>query len=242
MEYASSSLKTSRCSTVIINLRTVSFRQAVPFILGIAVALPVFAQDGSAGRAQMTDVWIRVAPGTDHPDISSITAAGQAVMNAYDHAADGILECLIDWGRVNTVSGFPMELIISENQVTILYEYNHTVRRVFLDQTDFSSAYPPSLVGYSIGHWENDTLVVETRNLLPGWLNMDGVAPYTGAAVTTERFTLDLERQRLTVARELRDSPYYSAPLTWITVYRPAEFPVYPYDCTVGSYGSSLEG
>ena len=142
----------------------------------------------------MTDVWVRVARGTDHPDISNITAAGRAAMDAYDHATDGILKCLIDWGRVNTVSGFPMELIVTEDQVTILYEYNHTVRRVFLDQSEFSSAYPPSLVGYSIGHWEGDTLVAETRNLLSGWLNMDGVAPYTDAAVTTERFTLDPEQ------------------------------------------------
>jgi hypothetical protein len=225
-----------------INLRPVFLRQAFSFVVGLLVAIPVLAQDGSARRAQMTDVWIRVAPGTDHPDISSITAAGQATMDAYDHATDGILRCLIDWGRVNTVSGFPMELIISEKQVTVLYEYNHAVRRVFLDQTEFSSAYPPSLVGYSIGHWEDDTLVVETRNLLSGWINMDGVAPYTEAAVTTERFTLDPARQRLTVTRTLEDPEYYSAPLTWTTVYRPAEFPVYPYDCTVGSYGSSLEG
>ncbi len=225
-----------------IDRRSVLPRQAFSVILGLLAATPVFAQDVAASRAQMTDVWVRVARGTDHPDISNITVAGQAAMDAYDHATDGILKCLIDWGRVNTVSGFPMELIVSENQVTILYEYNHTVRRIFLDQTEFSTAYPPSLVGYSIGHWEDDTLVVETRNLLPGWVNMDGVAPYTNAAVTTERFTLDREQQRLTVVRVLEDPEYYSRPLAWTTVYRPAEFPVYPYDCTVGSYGSNLEG
>lgn len=230
----------TRYNVMTIDLRAGFFRQACVVLLCQLVTTPVSAQDVAASRAQMTDVWVRVARGTDHPDISNITAAGQAVMDAYDHATDGILKCLIDWGRVNTVSGFPMELIVSENQVTILYEYNHTVRRVFLDQTEFSTAYPPSLVGYSIGHWEGDTLLVETRDLLSGWLNMDGVAPYTNAAVTTERFTLDPEQQRLTIARTLEDPEYYSEPLAWITVYRPAEFPVYPYDCTVGSYGSSL--
>lgn len=187
-------------------------------------------------------VWIRAVGGVDRPDISHITAAGQAVMDEYDHATDNILRCLIDWGRLNTVSGFPMEMIVSENQVTILYEYNHTVRRVFLDQTEFPDDYPPSLVGYSIGHWEDDTLVVETRNLLPGWINMEGVAPYTGAALATERFTLDPEQQVLTAERTLVDPDYYSGPVTWTTEYALAQYPVYPYDCTIGSYGSSLAG
>ena len=210
--------------------------------IGISLTLisPIFAQEMPANRALMTDVWVRTGMGTNRPDISNITASGQAAMDAYDHATDGILKCLIEWGRLNTVSGFPMELIVSDNQVTILYEYNHAVRRVYLDQTEFPIDYPPSLVGYSIGHWDDDTLVVETRKLLSGWINMEGVAPYTDAAVTMERFTLDADTQRLTVLRTLEDAEYYSGPVTWATVYQPSNFPVYPYDCTVGSYGSSF--
>ena len=211
-------------------------------VMALLVALPVYGQEPRSGRDEMTGVWIRATSGVDRPDISHITAAGQAVMDAYDHATDNILRCLIDWGRVITVSGFPMEMIVSQNQVAILYEYNHTVRRVFLDQTVFPDDYPPSLVGYSIGHWEGDTLVVETRNLLPGWINMEGVAPYTGAAVATERFTLGPQRQTLTVERTLTDPEYYSGPVTWTTEYVPAQHPIYPYDCTIGSFGSSLEG
>ena len=210
-------------------------------VLALLVVLPVYGQEPRSERDQMTGVWIRASAGVGRPDISHITAAGQAVMDAYDHATDNILRCLMDWGRVNTVASFPMEMIVSENQVTILYEYNHTVRRVFLDQTEFPSDYPPSLVGYSIGHWEDDTLVVETRALLPGWINMEGVAPYTGAAVATERFTLDGEQRVLTVERSVVDPEYYSGPVTWTTEYVPAQYPVYPYDCTVGSFGSSLE-
>ena len=225
-----------------INLRIAAFRHTFSLVFGLLVLAPIFAQDVSPNRAQMTDVWVRSGMGTSRPDISHVTAAGRATMDAYDHTTDDILQCLIEWGRVSTVSGFPMEIIVSDKQVTIIYEYNHTVRRVFLDQTEFPADYPPSLVGYSVGHWEGDTLVVETRQLLPGWINMEGVAPYTGAAVATERFTLDPERQRLTVTRALEDPEFYSEPVTWTTVYQPSEYPVYPYDCTVGSYGSSLEG
>lgn len=220
---------------------TRAFNHGFVSLLALLVVVPLYGQEPRPGRDEMTGVWIRASSGVDRPDISHITAAAQAVMDAYDQATDNILRCLIDWGRVNTVSSFPMEVIVSENQVTILYEYNHTVRRVFLDQTEFPADYPPSLVGYSIGHWEDDTLVVETRSLLPGWINMEGVAPYTDAAVPTERFTLDREQQTLTVERSVVDPEYYSGPVTWTTEYMPAQFPIYPYDCTVGSYGSGLE-
>ena len=222
-------------------MRTRKFSNWFVPMLALLVALPVYGQEPRPGRNQMTGIWIRASSGVDRPDISHVTAAGQAVMDAYDQATDNILRCLIDWGRLNTVSGFPMEMIVSENQVTILYEYNHSVRRVFLDRTEFSADYPPSLVGYSIGRWEDDTLVVETRNLLAGWINMEGVAPYSDAAVATERFTLDREQRVLTVERSVEDPEYYSGPVTWTTEYAPAQFPIYPYDCTVGSYGSGLE-
>ena len=216
--------------------------KSLSLALGLLVLLPAWGHEPRPARDQMTDVWVRAVGGVDLPDISNVTPAGQAVMDAYDHLTDDIQRCLMDWGRVNTVARFPMELIVVENQVTILYEYNHTVRRVYLDQTEFPDDYPPSLVGYSIGRWEGDTLVVETRNLLPGWINMEGVAPYSGAAVATERFTLDPEQQVLTVERTVTDPDYYSGPVTWTTVYTPSEFPIYPYDCTVGSYGSNPEG
>lgn len=224
-------------------MRTLRFEKRFAVVLGMLAVLPAWGHEPQPERDGMTNVWVRTGGGVDRPDISNVaTAAAQAVMDTYDQASDSILRCLIDWGRVNTVSSFPMEIVVADDQVTILYEYNHTVRRVFLDRTEFPEDYPPSLVGYSIGHWEGDTLVVQTRNLLAGWINMEGVAPYSDAAVATERFTLDVEQRMLTVERTLVDPSYYSGPVTWTTVYVPAEFPVYPYDCTVGSYGTSFEG
>ena len=71
---------------------------------------------------------------------------------------------------------------------------------------------------------------------------MEGVAPYTADAVATERFTLDIDNQRLTVERAVVDPEHYDGPVAWTAVYRPSDFPVYPYDCTVGSFGSNVGG
>lgn len=50
-------------------------------------------------------------------------------------------------------------------RITFLQEDNHVVRRVYLDRSfpDKPDKVEPSYLGYSIGHWDGDTLVVETR-------------------------------------------------------------------------------
>jgi hypothetical protein len=210
-------------------------------IVLILAVLPIsaLAHDITARQAAIGGVWVGAQMGVARPDISNMRPAGRAVMENYRQAEDGVLNCLIDWGRLTTVTSFPFEIIVGESQVTILHEYNHTVRRVFLNREDFPVDYPPSLVGYSIGHWDGDTLVTETRKLLNGWINMEGVAPYTDAAVVTEQFWYDSEAQQLVAERTIVDPELYDGPVTWVTRYVEATYPIYPYDCTIGAYLTS---
>ena len=41
----------------------------------------------------------------------------------------------------------------------------NSYRIIYLDGRSFPENIPPTNYGYSIGHWEGDTLVVETRGL-----------------------------------------------------------------------------
>lgn len=165
--------------------------------------------------------------------------AGRSTAAAYDHAEDQVLKCLIDFGRVTSVR-FPAEIIVQDHQVTFLYEYGRQVRRIFLDRDDFSAPYPPSLMGYSIGRWEDGSLLVETRKLLPGWARMEGGGPYSDQTTVTERYTLDDSGKLLTVELTYDDPENYTGPWSYTHQYRPSEWDIFPYDCTVGSYGSEL--
>src|SRR6202049_1834538 len=62
--------------------------------------------------------------------------------------------------------------------IAILFEgYNH-YRQIFLDGRPIPTPTQPSYMGYSIGRWEGDTLVVETNGLnKEGWLDMEGQPP-----------------------------------------------------------------
>lgn len=58
---------------------------------------------------------------------------------------------------------FPMEILQSRGQVTVIEEAYTQVRRIFLDQPQKAiDDVEPGFYGYSVGRWEGDTLVVDT--------------------------------------------------------------------------------
>ena len=58
----------------------------------------------------------------------------------------------------------PFKIVQTPALVVLLYETstNQTFRQVFLDGRPLPSDPQPSWLGYSIGHWDGDTLVVES--------------------------------------------------------------------------------
>jgi len=58
---------------------------------------------------------------------------------------------------------FPMEILVSDGQVTIIQEAYNQVRRIYLDTPQLAlEDIEPGFYGRSVAHWEGDTLVVDT--------------------------------------------------------------------------------
>jgi hypothetical protein len=83
----------------------------------------------------------------------------------------------------------PRKIIQTPSLIVILYEANDGVRQIFMDGRGLPNNDPqPWWYGYSIGKWEGNTLVVETKGFRDGgWLDVNGT-PLTDAATLTERF------------------------------------------------------
>lgn len=60
------------------------------------------------------------------------------------------------------VGNFPFKIIQTANEVAILYEYQTLFRQVFTDGRALPKDPNPTWMGYSIGHWDGDALVVTT--------------------------------------------------------------------------------
>jgi hypothetical protein len=107
----------------------------------------------------------------------------------------------------------PRKIIQTPEVIVILYESNYGVRQIFVDGRPMPDNALPWWYGYSIGRWDGDTLVVESKHFKDGgWLDVNG-SPLTDRATITERFTrLDYGNMRIDVT--IDDPKAYTAPFT----------------------------
>jgi len=86
------------------------------------------------------------------------------------------------------IPGVPLKIVQSPGLTLILYEEFARFRQIFTDGRQFPSDLNPAWMGSSVGKWEGDTLVVETRGFNDqSWLDDFG-HPHTEALKTAERF------------------------------------------------------
>jgi hypothetical protein len=86
--------------------------------------------------------------------------------------------------------------VANPKMILIEYEANYGLRHIYMDGRKLPPQGDPQPLwyGYSVGHWDGDTLVVETNNLrgaedskFDGWLDVNG-SPYSEQAKFTEKF------------------------------------------------------
>jgi hypothetical protein len=70
---------------------------------------------------------------------------------------------------------FPMQIVQTPKEIFMIFEYDHTVRQIFMDGRPHPPDLTPTYMGHSIGKWEDDTLVVDTIGFNENtWLDRDG--------------------------------------------------------------------
>ncbi len=83
----------------------------------------------------------------------------------------------------------PRKVVQTSREIVVLYEANGNTRQILTDGRSLPNNSPtPWWYGYSVGRWEEDTLVVETAGFRDDvWLDVDG-SPMTSAGKVTERW------------------------------------------------------
>ena len=77
--------------------------------------------------------------------------------------ANNATACLPDGMPAMMAAVFPLEILQSRGQVTVIEEAYTQVRRILLDRPQKTvDEIEPGFYGHSIGRWEGDTLVVDT--------------------------------------------------------------------------------
>ncbi|PWU05706.1 MAG: hypothetical protein C5B51_13910 [Terriglobia bacterium] len=107
----------------------------------------------------------------------------------------------------------PRKIIQTPQMIAILFEsYNH-YRQIFLDGRPLPERIQPAYMGYSVGKWDGDTLVVDTTGFDErGWLD-DGGHPQTEALHVTERYRRT-NFGHITLQITIDDAKAYTKPWT----------------------------
>ena len=85
-------------------------------------------------------------------------------------------------------TGSEMVKIVQTPGLIVMLNPDLTYRQIFLDGRSLEIAPNPSWMGYSVGHWDGDTLVVESAGFNDRtWLDHDG-HPHTEGLRTMERY------------------------------------------------------
>jgi hypothetical protein len=134
---------------------------------------------------------------------------------AYVLANDPITGCdPIGYPRIAYTNNRSFEFVQTPGKILQIFEWTHGMREIWLDGRKFPEEIDPRWYGYAIGHWEGDTLVVDSRGYNEKtWLDRFG-DPHSEDMTMQERYTHpDALTMQLTTT--LNDPKVYTAP--WVS-------------------------
>jgi hypothetical protein len=165
---------------------------------------------------------------------ANLTPAALEAVDAFEWVRDNPLQNCAQKGMPLIMEApYPFEIRRDGDDILWHNEEFDTIRRIHMTADTPPAGQPDSLLGYSIGRWEDErNLVVTTTNVNWGHLDGQGV-PASTQSESIERFTVSPQGDRLDYSITITDPVYLNEPMTfskhWVW-YPDAE--VGDYDCT----------
>ena len=143
---------------------------------------------GTPPPAQFRDIQVGFEGGLPLTPYGKDLLAKHVARNSKDNPE---ASCLPMGNMQFWTQGFPRKFVQTPKLLVVLYEASAGLRQIYIDGRPLPKQGDPQpyYYGYSTGHWEGDTLVVESNNFRDeGWLDIVGT-PTTDQLKMTERFT-----------------------------------------------------
>jgi hypothetical protein len=116
---------------------------------------------------------------------------------------------------------YPFQIIQSDSKIMMVFEYANAQRTIHLNKME---EYPnAAFMGYSVGHWEGNTLVVDVKDFTDAtWFDRSGNF-HSDALHVTERYTL-MDKNIMRYEATIEDPQVFTRP--WkisMPIYRRVE-------------------
>ena len=164
-----------------------------------------------------------------------LTPAAEAARADWEPYTDQLALRCVAPGMPNAIlNPYPIEIIDRGDQILIRIEEWEAVRTVDMVSETIPEGASGSLLGYSVGRWEDDrTLVVETGRVDFPYLD-DAGTPMSNDARMIERFSLSQDGNELDYEIAVTDSENLVEPVVWVAAWTwiPGTI-IRPYECEV---------
>lgn len=129
------------------------------------------------------------------------------------------------------INPHPFEFVDDGDTIRLRVELYDQERIIHLDGGQPETA-PPSPLGYSVGHWQGATLVVETTRI--NWPFFDNIGtPQSEDVAMLERFTLSDDQRRLDYHLTVTDPGTFTEPATIAGHWLALGEAIIPFECEV---------
>jgi hypothetical protein len=178
-------------------------------------ALGAMSLNVSAAAPDLSGVWfisshvgaLKTVDGQAPP----LTPAAQAVYTAHkaaiakgDYSFDGATHCLPPGLPRLMVMHEPFEILQRPKALYFVYQINRLPRRVYLDEA-LPTDVDPHYLGYSVGKWDGDALVVDTAGFDDSTMLDNAGLPHSDAMHLTERYQLSKDGMHLHLLMTIED-------------------------------------
>ncbi len=188
-----------------------------------------FARPGMAGAPQPPKLTPEYAPGFAAYQEKNKTTPGINFVSS-------VSNCVPPGVPVIMQQPYPIEFLFTPGRVTIITESYSMVRRVYTDGSGLPADPDPTYLGTSAGHWEGDTLVIETVGILPETSPLAGVASHSEKMRVTERVRL-VEPDVLEITSTVEDPAVFLEPYTSVARYqRHRDWKIMEYVCAQNNH------
>lgn len=145
-----------------------------------------------------------------------LTPLGIKKQAEYKPSQGAALDCKPDGDslRHQILAPVPWKIEQRQDRVILSYEYWNAVRMVYLDGRAQAEGEPATRLGHSTGHYEGNTLVVETTNVIPNVTGVPGGGAFAPSPDTKfiERYTLNEANDRLDMEMTIIDPVHFLKP------------------------------
>ncbi|MGI9258842.1 MAG: DUF6152 family protein [Gammaproteobacteria bacterium] len=144
-----------------------------------------------------------------------LTPLAQAALDAYDARTDDpSLQC-IPPGMPNAIlNPYPIELVDEGDRIILRIEEWDQQRVIHMTEEARGRTPEPSHLGYSVGRWDENTLVVDVTRLNFPYLDQDG-RPMSENVTMRERFTMNEDETELQYEIVITDPEFLVEPAIW---------------------------